>query len=261
MPQHASVNSINDLRLTPQTCSCTGQNRSDHCRSIKVSIILCMLSVDSFFAISIALVANRVFMLLWIKFCSVLRISDCGSCAHIHSCIQTYTASNHTCGSVRCGSVRAQVCSRLWIVRILLPTHVGQLCVSSDGGRGTWLNNIRTMTIFSERGIFSALFNAKTNVIQWIMWFLCTSKQTVHTGQSILVAKKLVLGDTSLSTSIYRCFWNTDNINVFWKKQRCFFDILLFIYLFIFCCSRFIILIHQIRLSIRFRLIDSSLLS
>ncbi len=45
---------------------------------------------------------------------------------------------------------------------------------------------------------------------------------------------ELVLGDTSMSTSIYRCYWNIDNIDVFWRKHRCFSTF--FIYLFIFFC-------------------------
>ncbi len=41
-----------------QTCSCAARIRSDHCRSIRVSIILCLLSVDSFFAVSVASAVN-----------------------------------------------------------------------------------------------------------------------------------------------------------------------------------------------------------
>ncbi len=60
LPRHASVNSTNNLRHTLWTCSCAARTRSDHCQSVKVSIILlCVLSVDSFFTVSVALVMNR----------------------------------------------------------------------------------------------------------------------------------------------------------------------------------------------------------
>ncbi len=54
----ASVDSINDLSHTLQTCSCAAWTRSDHYQLIKVSIIMCVLSDESLFAISIVSVRH-----------------------------------------------------------------------------------------------------------------------------------------------------------------------------------------------------------
>ncbi len=59
LPQCASVDSANNLKHTLRTCSCTVRPWSDGCWSIKVSIVLCMLSVDTFFVVSIATVVYR----------------------------------------------------------------------------------------------------------------------------------------------------------------------------------------------------------
>ncbi len=58
LPQSAIGDSANNLKYTLQTYSCTAQIQSDGCRSIKVSIILRMLSVGSSFAVSVASGAN-----------------------------------------------------------------------------------------------------------------------------------------------------------------------------------------------------------
>ncbi len=61
--QHTSMVSANNLRHMLQTCSCAAQTQSDGCWSIKVRIILGVLSVNSFFAVSVASVANgRIYM-------------------------------------------------------------------------------------------------------------------------------------------------------------------------------------------------------
>ncbi len=54
----SNVDSTNEQRHTLRTCSCAAQTRSDRCRPIKVSIILCVLSVDIFFSFSVASVAK-----------------------------------------------------------------------------------------------------------------------------------------------------------------------------------------------------------
>ncbi len=54
-----SVDSTNDLVHMLQTCSCAVRTQSDRCWSIKVSVILYVLSVDSFFVIPLASVVNR----------------------------------------------------------------------------------------------------------------------------------------------------------------------------------------------------------
>ncbi len=64
----ARVDRKNEQRHTLQTGSCTAQTRSDLCHSIKVSIILCVLSVDSFFASFVASV-------LWINFFMELTLT------------------------------------------------------------------------------------------------------------------------------------------------------------------------------------------
>ncbi len=50
-----------------------------------------------------------------------------------------------------------------------------------------------------------------------------TPKKTCQKGSRVEL--RIVLGDMSMSTSIYRYFWNINNIDVFWRKQRWFFDI------------------------------------
>ncbi len=59
LSQCTSVDSTNNLRYTLRTCSCVACTQSDRCRSLKVSINFCMLSVDRFLAISIVAVVNR----------------------------------------------------------------------------------------------------------------------------------------------------------------------------------------------------------
>ncbi len=62
--EHVQVHTAShSTKLAPCICSCVVQTRSDCCRFIKVSIILCVLSVDSFFAISVASVAIFMFTL------------------------------------------------------------------------------------------------------------------------------------------------------------------------------------------------------
>ncbi len=52
--------------------------------------------------------------------------------------------------------------------------------------RGTWVNNTHTTTIFLERGMFSASFNTKMNVVQWIVWFLHTIKEMLCVRYGVL---------------------------------------------------------------------------
>ncbi len=56
--RRASVDSMNDEAYALNMLMCC-KTRSDCCRSIKVSIILRMLSVESFFAVSVASAVNR----------------------------------------------------------------------------------------------------------------------------------------------------------------------------------------------------------
>ncbi len=58
LPQRVSVDSTNKQKHALQTYLRGAQTRSNHCRSIKVSIILCVISVDTFFAISVASVMD-----------------------------------------------------------------------------------------------------------------------------------------------------------------------------------------------------------
>ncbi len=85
LPRCTSVDSTNNPRHMLQTCSCTAHTRSDHCWSIKISIILCVLSVDSFFAVYVVLVANRRIIcyseLNFVQFC-LYRINYAFTHAH-----------------------------------------------------------------------------------------------------------------------------------------------------------------------------------
>ncbi len=76
-------------------------------------------------------------------------------------------------------------------LRVWWPTTVSQLYVSSDGGWGMWVNDTRTTTIYSKRGMFSALFNPKTNTVQRIVWFLYTVKEIVR-GQGCQVIMRKI---------------------------------------------------------------------
>ncbi len=54
-------------------------------------------------------------------------------------------------------------------------------------------NYTYSTTIFSETGMFSASFNAKMNVLWWIMWFLHAGKELVCVrGSVVRVTKKWI---------------------------------------------------------------------
>ncbi len=82
---------------------------------------------------------------------------------------------------------------KIWLTlfRVERLILVSQLSVSSDVGGGIQVNNTHTTTIFSERRMFCAS-NAKTNIIQSVMWFLHTSKEMVRTIRIVQVVKKWI---------------------------------------------------------------------
>ncbi len=51
------------------------------------------------------------------------------------------------------------------IVRVQQPISVSQLSLSSDENGGMRVNNTCTTTVYLERGMFSASFNTKTNIV------------------------------------------------------------------------------------------------
>ncbi len=115
------------------------RSRSDHCRSIKMSIILYVLNVDSFFTISVASVENRHIFhyseYIFAQFCAHQINYTRASCAHIHSNIQTRTTPNHN-RIIRCGAdLRAVKCVPGWMPEIQLgqinlrPNQAKYVCV------------------------------------------------------------------------------------------------------------------------------------
>ncbi len=66
------------------------------------------------------------------------------------------------------------------------PTYVGQLSVSSNSDWGMWVNDIHTTTIFLEREMFSASFNAKTNIIWWAVSLkVCAHLRVLTRGHNL----------------------------------------------------------------------------
>ncbi len=84
------------------TCSCTVQTQSDHCQSIKVSIILCVLSLDNFFAISLASAVDGIFYVTLNKILlSSMHITSAMDMPHAHTiAVISKLAPNCT---IRCG--------------------------------------------------------------------------------------------------------------------------------------------------------------
>ncbi len=114
----ASVDSMNDLRHMLQTCSCIAQSRSDHCWSIKMSIILCILSVDNSFAVSVASAANRHILCYLNKILlNSMHIGSATYVTHAHTFAAISRLAPHHLA--QCKSVHAQVCSWLKINYIL----------------------------------------------------------------------------------------------------------------------------------------------
>ncbi len=78
------------------------------------------------------------------------------------------------------------------IVASLVPDPYQLSIISLDRGRGIQVHNTPTMTIFSERGMFSAFFNAKTNVLRrtvWFLFYMLVKKQCTQDGNVVRVEK------------------------------------------------------------------------
>ncbi len=115
----ASVDSKNDLRHTLWTCSCAVQTRSDCCQSIKVSIILCMISVDSFFTISVAWQQTSVFYVTLNKI--LLGFAHIGSTTflpHAHTFAVTSRLALHWIAPI--GAV--QICALKYVPSFICKT-------------------------------------------------------------------------------------------------------------------------------------------
>ncbi len=67
---------------------------------------------------------------------------------------------------------------------------ISQLSLYLDGGGGTRVNKTCTMMIFLERGLFSALFNAKMDIVRQIVCFLHAGKEMVRTRECCLSCQK-----------------------------------------------------------------------
>ncbi len=66
------------------------------------------------------------------------------------------------CHVASCCIVKSYVGEHL---RVGQPISISQLHLWMKVGRGTWVKDTRTTTIFSEGGMLSALFNTKTNIV------------------------------------------------------------------------------------------------